>query len=138
MSVLNILESSRRNFFNGVNTTDMRISMIGWKKILASKKKGGLGVSSFLLLPCAPVQMDMAIHFSWFFFMVSFYKGHLCKGIYLKSLVKRKEGNGDNTYFWDDSCSPFKAPLSEVVSTIDGFGVLIPQDIFRLSQPVLV
>nr|GEU66922.1 hypothetical protein [Tanacetum cinerariifolium] len=62
------------NFFNGVNTTDMRISMIDWKKILASKKKGGLGVSSFLLLPCAPVQMDMAIHFSWFFLWSRFIK----------------------------------------------------------------
>nr|GEZ90804.1 RNA-directed DNA polymerase, eukaryota [Tanacetum cinerariifolium] len=41
MGVLNRMESMRRNFFNGVDNYDRKLTMIGWKKILASKKKGG-------------------------------------------------------------------------------------------------
>ncbi|GJQ94337.1 RNA-directed DNA polymerase, eukaryota [Tanacetum coccineum] len=46
MGVLNKLESIHRNFFNGIDGMDKKISWIGWDKILASKKNGGLGVSS--------------------------------------------------------------------------------------------
>nr|GEY58895.1 reverse transcriptase domain-containing protein [Tanacetum cinerariifolium] len=50
MGVLNRMESMRRNFFNGVDNKERKIFIIGWKKILASKKNGGLGVSSFFAL----------------------------------------------------------------------------------------
>ncbi|GJU10520.1 RNA-directed DNA polymerase, eukaryota [Tanacetum coccineum] len=43
MGVLNTLESIRRNFFNGVYNSDRRLVLIGWNKILASKKNRGLG-----------------------------------------------------------------------------------------------
>ncbi|GJW54291.1 hypothetical protein Tco_0098376 [Tanacetum coccineum] len=131
MSVLNIMESSRRNFFNGVNITDRRIAMIGWKKILVSKKKEG---SEFLVFA-----FNHALVFKWIWRFI--YHGSLLwsrfikaiygdrgaldnprmvsrcspwlniirefdalssKGIDLNSLVKKKVGNGDNTYFWDD------------------------------------
>nr|GEU72171.1 RNA-directed DNA polymerase, eukaryota [Tanacetum cinerariifolium] len=39
MDVLNRLESTRRNFFNGVENMERKISMIDWKKVLAAKKK---------------------------------------------------------------------------------------------------
>nr|GEU42376.1 RNA-directed DNA polymerase, eukaryota, reverse transcriptase zinc-binding domain protein [Tanacetum cinerariifolium] len=42
--ILNKMEASRRNFFNGVDNYDRKMSLSGWKKILASKKNGGLGV----------------------------------------------------------------------------------------------
>ncbi|GJX89294.1 hypothetical protein Tco_0341308, partial [Tanacetum coccineum] len=45
--VLNKMEYIRRNFFNGVENTEKKMSLIGWNKILASKKSGVLGVSSF-------------------------------------------------------------------------------------------
>ncbi|GKA01762.1 protein kinase, ATP binding site-containing protein [Tanacetum coccineum] len=45
--VLSKMESIRRNFFNGVENAKKKMSLIGWNKILASKKNGGLGVSSF-------------------------------------------------------------------------------------------
>ncbi|GJW98631.1 RNA-directed DNA polymerase, eukaryota [Tanacetum coccineum] len=45
-----ISESIRRKFFNGIDKDEKKMSMIGWNKILASKKKGGLGVSSFFAL----------------------------------------------------------------------------------------
>ncbi|GJU59172.1 RNA-directed DNA polymerase, eukaryota, reverse transcriptase zinc-binding domain protein [Tanacetum coccineum] len=47
MGVLNSLESIRRNFFNGVDGSDRKLAWIGWNKVLASKKNGGLSVSSF-------------------------------------------------------------------------------------------
>ncbi|GJY30745.1 RNA-directed DNA polymerase, eukaryota [Tanacetum coccineum] len=50
MDVLNIMESTRRNFLNGIDKSERKSTWIGWKKVLASKKYGGLGVSSFFAL----------------------------------------------------------------------------------------
>ncbi|GJW74496.1 RNA-directed DNA polymerase, eukaryota [Tanacetum coccineum] len=50
MGVLKPLESICSNFFNGVANSDKKLTLIGWKNILASKKNGGLGVSSFYAL----------------------------------------------------------------------------------------
>ncbi|GJY01344.1 hypothetical protein Tco_0359496 [Tanacetum coccineum] len=49
-SVLQTMESIRRNFFNGVQCDERKIVWIKWAKVLASKKYGGLGVSSFYAL----------------------------------------------------------------------------------------
>nr|GEZ42469.1 RNA-directed DNA polymerase, eukaryota [Tanacetum cinerariifolium] len=49
-SVLCELESIRRNFFNGSQGNDKNISWVKWSKVLASKRFGGLGVSSFFAL----------------------------------------------------------------------------------------
>ncbi|GKA84223.1 hypothetical protein Tco_0805818 [Tanacetum coccineum] len=45
--VLNILESIRRNLCNEIERKDRKMAWINWEKVLASKKYGGLGVSSF-------------------------------------------------------------------------------------------
>nr|GFC48528.1 hypothetical protein [Tanacetum cinerariifolium] len=45
MIVLKLLESTRQNFFNGVTNSDRRLALNRWKKVLASKKNGGLSVS---------------------------------------------------------------------------------------------
>nr|GEZ59676.1 RNA-directed DNA polymerase, eukaryota [Tanacetum cinerariifolium] len=50
MKVLQILESIRCNFFNGQNYNSKKSSWFSWKKVLASKVKGGLGVSSLYAL----------------------------------------------------------------------------------------
>ncbi|GJS88285.1 RNA-directed DNA polymerase, eukaryota [Tanacetum coccineum] len=39
MGVLRDMESFRKRFFNGIDKNERKISMIGWNKILASKKK---------------------------------------------------------------------------------------------------
>ncbi|GKF83553.1 RNA-directed DNA polymerase, eukaryota, partial [Tanacetum coccineum] len=44
-SILNLLESLCRNFFNGVQGDERKISWVKWSKVLASRKHGGLGVS---------------------------------------------------------------------------------------------
>ena len=50
MGVLRTLESIRSHFFNGHDLGCNKASWIGWKKVLASKDKGGLGVSSLYAL----------------------------------------------------------------------------------------
>ncbi|GKD72699.1 hypothetical protein Tco_1330981, partial [Tanacetum coccineum] len=50
MGVLNKMEPIRRNFFNGIEGSERKMAWIGWKSVLASKKNGGLGVSSFFAI----------------------------------------------------------------------------------------
>ncbi|GJV62365.1 hypothetical protein Tco_1468465 [Tanacetum coccineum] len=52
--VLKVMESIRSNFFKGASMLEKKISWIAWDKVLASKKKGGLGVSSYFALNRAP------------------------------------------------------------------------------------
>ncbi|GJZ81795.1 hypothetical protein Tco_0646789 [Tanacetum coccineum] len=49
-SVLHSMESLCRNFFNGIQEGDKKIAWVKWPMVLASKKHGGLGVSSFYAL----------------------------------------------------------------------------------------
>nr|GEZ42911.1 RNA-directed DNA polymerase, eukaryota [Tanacetum cinerariifolium] len=57
-SVLNLMESLRKNFFNGIQDGDRKIAWVKRSKVLASKKYGGLGVSSFHAL-------NRALLFKW-------------------------------------------------------------------------
>ncbi|GJT33861.1 hypothetical protein Tco_0924280 [Tanacetum coccineum] len=131
-SVLNRLEAIRRNFFNGVECTEKKLFLISWKKVLASKKNGGLGVSSFFALnrallfkwiwrfiangPSLWSRFIAAIHGSrgaldnplpftrhspWLDIVGEFKKLSI-KGIDLISLIIKKVGNGEQSYFWDD------------------------------------
>ncbi|GJY32108.1 RNA-directed DNA polymerase, eukaryota [Tanacetum coccineum] len=50
MGVLNRLESTRRDFFNGAENKERKLSLIAWKKNLSSKSKGSLGISSLFAL----------------------------------------------------------------------------------------
>ncbi|GKC61754.1 RNA-directed DNA polymerase, eukaryota, reverse transcriptase zinc-binding domain protein [Tanacetum coccineum] len=133
MGVLNRMESMRRNFFNGVDNNDRKITMIGWKKILAFKKKGGLGVSSFFTINRALLfkwvwrfkSNDSSL---WYRCIKAIYgdRGALdtpcilarrslwtdiirdfqslsSKGINLHAFVKIKVGDGEQTLFWEDS-----------------------------------
>ncbi|GJR13526.1 hypothetical protein Tco_0796178 [Tanacetum coccineum] len=63
-SVLQTMESIRRNFFNGVQCDERKIVWIKWAKVLASKKYGGLGVSSFYAL-------NRALLFKWVWRFIS-------------------------------------------------------------------
>ncbi|GJZ42415.1 RNA-directed DNA polymerase, eukaryota, reverse transcriptase zinc-binding domain protein [Tanacetum coccineum] len=49
--VLKTMESIRSKFFNGVDSSDRKISWVAWDNVLASKLNGGLGVSSFFAFP---------------------------------------------------------------------------------------
>ncbi|GKE37099.1 RNA-directed DNA polymerase, eukaryota, reverse transcriptase zinc-binding domain protein [Tanacetum coccineum] len=56
--VINRLESIRCHFFNGVDHLSKKPIWIKWKKVLALKDKGGLGISSFYAL-------NRALLFKW-------------------------------------------------------------------------
>ncbi|GKA89918.1 hypothetical protein Tco_0811730 [Tanacetum coccineum] len=58
------MESLRRNFFNGIQCDERKIAWIKWTKILASKKNGGLGVSSLYAL-------NRALLFKWVWRFIS-------------------------------------------------------------------
>ncbi|GJX68534.1 RNA-directed DNA polymerase, eukaryota [Tanacetum coccineum] len=45
--VLKRMESIRSCFFNGVDVKEKNVSLVNWNKVMASKDRGGLGVSSF-------------------------------------------------------------------------------------------
>ncbi|GKA27507.1 hypothetical protein Tco_0713675 [Tanacetum coccineum] len=87
-----VVASSARNFFNGVDITEKKMSLISWKKVLASKKNGGLGVSSFFA-------MNRALLFKWVWREVKMLSS---KGIDLLSLIVKKVGNSELTSFWED------------------------------------
>ncbi|GKB77897.1 RNA-directed DNA polymerase, eukaryota, reverse transcriptase zinc-binding domain protein [Tanacetum coccineum] len=106
--VLNTLESIRRNFFNGIEGKDRKMSWISWNKVLASKKYGGLGVSSFFAFnpiydesgsldspypssrrsPWLDIVREITILRS--------------KGIDLLPFIRKKVGNREDTLFWED------------------------------------
>ncbi|GJV34238.1 RNA-directed DNA polymerase, eukaryota [Tanacetum coccineum] len=127
--VLNVMESIRRNFFNGIQDGEKKISWIKWAKVLASKDHGGLGVSSFFALNRALLlkwvwrflsrdnslwfRIIHAIHGSqdqglsaafpsnWSS-IVKEVKALFTQGIDIISHCKIKVGNGRSTSFWKD------------------------------------
>ncbi|GKA16551.1 RNA-directed DNA polymerase, eukaryota [Tanacetum coccineum] len=95
--VLKEMESLRNNFFIGADHSDKKITWVAWNKVLASKKKGGLGVSSFYAL-------NRALLLKWVWRFVS-QDGSLwfqSKGFDFMSLCSKRVGNGNNTSFWLD------------------------------------
>nr|GEX34590.1 hypothetical protein [Tanacetum cinerariifolium] len=133
VGVLRKMESIRRRFFNCADINENKMSMIGWEKIMASRKKRVLGISSFFA-------QNHALLFKWIWRFRSkdsslWYKvikamygdcgsldnigtfvrsstwttivrecGNLSsKGINLLSHMKKKVGNMVNTLFWVDS-----------------------------------
>ncbi|GKA27525.1 RNA-directed DNA polymerase, eukaryota [Tanacetum coccineum] len=120
---------NRRNFFYGSNGLDTKITWVKWSKILAAKKCGGLGVSSYFAL-------NRALLFKWVWRFISFEKScwsrviHAIHGPYftqnpprfgsvwgtivreiqslnsqgidLLSFCRIRVGNGLQTRFWKD------------------------------------
>ncbi|GKF72831.1 hypothetical protein Tco_0208945, partial [Tanacetum coccineum] len=60
--VLKTMESIRSKFFNGVDSSDRKISWVAWDNVLASKLNGGLGVSSFF-----PLNRALLLKWVWRF-----------------------------------------------------------------------
>ncbi|GKB41871.1 RNA-directed DNA polymerase, eukaryota [Tanacetum coccineum] len=127
--VLKEMESIRNNFFIGADPSDKKITWIAWDKVLASKIKGGLGVSSFFALNRALilkwvwrfVSQDGSL---WFHVMQALYGPKIdlhtvhitsnwcsilremhqlkAKGFNFMSLCSKRVGDGNNTSFWFD------------------------------------
>nr|GEU88507.1 RNA-directed DNA polymerase, eukaryota [Tanacetum cinerariifolium] len=100
-SMLQTLESIRCQFFNGYELNSRKTSLVSWNKVLASKDKGGLGVSSFYAL-----NRSMLVKWVWRFrtqpnsLWAKVIKA--IHGINLLNDMNIKVGNGNNTSFWED------------------------------------
>ncbi|GJW12971.1 RNA-directed DNA polymerase, eukaryota, reverse transcriptase zinc-binding domain protein [Tanacetum coccineum] len=134
-SVLCSLESCRSRFFNGHDSNSRKASWVKWKTILASKERGGLGVSSLYAL-----NRGLLFKWIWRFYsqdsslwtrvikaihgangkvdaitragkrscwlnIIHEVKVLLNRGIDLKKYMRIKLGDGANTAFWEDSWS---------------------------------
>ncbi|GKD68062.1 RNA-directed DNA polymerase, eukaryota, partial [Tanacetum coccineum] len=127
--ILKEMETIRSNFFKGADPSERKISWVSWEKVLASKKNGGLGVSSFHSLNRA-----LLLKWAWRFISQdgslwyrviqalygTFFDSHLdhlpslwCsilhemqvlihKGFNFTSHCKKRIGDGCNTRFWYD------------------------------------
>nr|GEU78154.1 RNA-directed DNA polymerase, eukaryota [Tanacetum cinerariifolium] len=97
------MESARRNFFNGVDNSARKMYLFRWKRILASKKNGGLGVSSFFAL-------NRTLLFKWIWRFISNGSSlwsHFIKANYgargaIDNTHTFPRSNEDATSFWDD------------------------------------
>nr|GEV55637.1 RNA-directed DNA polymerase, eukaryota, reverse transcriptase zinc-binding domain protein [Tanacetum cinerariifolium] len=131
-SVLNSIESLRSHFFNGHAPNSKKTSWVSWKKALASKDRGGLGISSLYTM-----NRGLLLKWVWRFvtqnnslwnrviqalhgktgkigvvakdgnkscWMVIVHEINNLKmiGIDVMKHIRTKLGNGDKTMFWDD------------------------------------
>ncbi|GJU10344.1 RNA-directed DNA polymerase, eukaryota [Tanacetum coccineum] len=127
--VLKEMESIRNSFFIGVDNSDKKITWVAWDKVLASKKNGGLGVSSYFALNrallCKWIWRFISQEDSlWFHVIQALYGSNIgshstqlssnwCsilremqvlkhKGFDFLSLCSKRVGDGNNTRFWLD------------------------------------
>ncbi|GJU65667.1 RNA-directed DNA polymerase, eukaryota, reverse transcriptase zinc-binding domain protein [Tanacetum coccineum] len=130
--VLKCLEDIRRQFFNGADPKEKKMSWVKWSRVLASKDKGGLGVSSFFALNRAlllkwvwrfrydrnslwtrfikalygnsgsiETPSKVAYSSTWLNIVTEF---SMLKnqGMDLLSFMKKKVGDGQDTFFWEE------------------------------------
>ncbi|GJZ82878.1 RNA-directed DNA polymerase, eukaryota [Tanacetum coccineum] len=96
------MEAIRWRFFYGQDNNEKKLSMIGWQKILASKKKGGLGVST-IYGDHSSLDNPGSVSRSSLWCTIICEIGNLSlKGTNLLSHMKKKVGNGIHTSFWGD------------------------------------
>ncbi|GJT82386.1 RNA-directed DNA polymerase, eukaryota [Tanacetum coccineum] len=93
-SVLNYMESLRRNFFNGFQEGDRKIAWVKWSKVLASKKFGGF---TWLEWSCS----FCCFHSTWSS-IITEVNSLKVKGVDLISHCKIRVGKGTGTSFWKD------------------------------------
>nr|GFD16012.1 hypothetical protein [Tanacetum cinerariifolium] len=95
MLVLQRMESIRCHFFNGNDPDSKRSIWVSWNKVLTSKEKGGLGVSSLFAL-------NRALMFKWVWRFFNQRDSLASHGIDLISMMHKKIGNVLITSFWED------------------------------------
>ncbi|GJW91788.1 RNA-directed DNA polymerase, eukaryota, reverse transcriptase zinc-binding domain protein [Tanacetum coccineum] len=127
------MESIRCHFFNGADSNEKKMMWVRWSRVLASKKKGGLGVSSYYALNRALMfkwvwrfrndsnslwarvikamhgvdgrigKSTKSYHPSAWVDIVNEVNKLKSQGLDLLSLMKKKVGNGKETSFWDEA-----------------------------------
>ncbi|GKD67210.1 RNA-directed DNA polymerase, eukaryota, partial [Tanacetum coccineum] len=91
--ILSHLEKLRNNFFLGVDPDERKITWVSWKKVLAHKNQGGLGVNSFYAL-------NLALMFKWIW---RFLTASSCLWI---SVIKSIHGNSGGLENLPSYCGP--------------------------------
>ncbi|GJW06294.1 hypothetical protein Tco_1568717 [Tanacetum coccineum] len=92
------MESIRCHFFNGVDNNGKKPIWVKWSKVLASKEKGGLGVSSFY-------EVNRALLFKWvwhFCTQGSSLWARVIKGIHGEDGKLGKNINHSHLSMWGD------------------------------------
>nr|GEV80857.1 RNA-directed DNA polymerase, eukaryota [Tanacetum cinerariifolium] len=82
-----------------LDNLEKKITWVAWDKVLALKKNGGLGVSSYFAL-------NRALLFKWIWRFCSILKEMQmlkAKGFDFLSLCNKRVGDGNNTSFWLDT-----------------------------------
>ncbi|GJT47697.1 hypothetical protein Tco_0973854 [Tanacetum coccineum] len=108
LKVLHRMESIRSQFFNSAEPHNKKPIWVKWKNALASKDKGGLGVSSLFAVIKALHGEDGKIgkkvkstYPSLWLNIIHEVELLKLRGIDLISFIHSKLGNGVNTSFWD-------------------------------------
>ncbi|GJX59098.1 RNA-directed DNA polymerase, eukaryota, reverse transcriptase zinc-binding domain protein [Tanacetum coccineum] len=113
IKVLQRMESIRCHFFNDVDHNGKKPIWVKWSKVLASKEKGGLGVSSFYALNRALLIHGKMVNFGKNV-KISFHPSFIWLDIVremeqlknhntdLIGCIHKKMGNRADTSFWDD------------------------------------
>ncbi|GKF70179.1 hypothetical protein Tco_0203236, partial [Tanacetum coccineum] len=112
------MESIRRNFFNGVENAEKKMSLIGWNKIFAYNRAllfkwiwrflaNGASLWSRFISAIYGIRGALDISSSYsrrspWLDIVNEIRKLASKGIDLLSRVKNKVRNGEATFFWND------------------------------------
>ncbi|PWA92673.1 reverse transcriptase domain, Reverse transcriptase zinc-binding domain protein [Artemisia annua] len=101
MTIQKKLEMMHNNFFIGGDESDKKVTWVRWKKCLASKKLGGLGVGSIFAL-------NVGLLFKWLWRFLCHPTdpwARVIKNIYGLNggIDEEKIGNGVSTRFWVDT-----------------------------------
>ncbi|GJW01191.1 RNA-directed DNA polymerase, eukaryota [Tanacetum coccineum] len=94
--ILKEMESIRNNFFIGADPSEKKITWVAWNQVLASKEKGGLGVSSLIIS-----HSGFRYSSNWCSILREM-NSLKVKGLDFMSFCSKRIGNGNSTNFWLD------------------------------------
>ncbi|GJX85760.1 RNA-directed DNA polymerase, eukaryota [Tanacetum coccineum] len=119
------------HFFSGVDPNVRNTSFIKWDNVLASKEKGGLGVSSFFAL-------NRALIFKWVWRFRSQSNSLWSRVIKALHGEDEKVGNGAKTMFWQETWkgeAPFKIHFPRLFALESNKRITVEE---KMKQPSLV
>ncbi|GKC83397.1 RNA-directed DNA polymerase, eukaryota, reverse transcriptase zinc-binding domain protein [Tanacetum coccineum] len=107
-TVCNNLESMRNKFFIGGDQEDKKVTWVSWKKCMASRDRGGLGIGSISVSIVYGADggiqnaSNRCSNCTTWCAVLHFISRIKAQGMDLFSLCIRTIGNGVSTWFWED------------------------------------